>query len=42
MSTPIRRCECLFETRPFQARPLYEKLGYVVTGQIEGYPGGET
>ena len=30
------------ETRTFQARPLYEKLGYVVTGQIEGYPAGET
>ncbi len=28
------------ETHSFQARPLYEKLGYVVFGTLEDYPPG--
>ncbi len=28
------------ETFSFQARPLYEKLGYQVFGQIDDYPPG--
>ena len=30
------------ETYSFQARPLYEKLGYSVVGQIENFPPGHT
>jgi GNAT superfamily N-acetyltransferase len=30
------------ETFSFQARPLYEKLGYTVFGQIDDYPPGHT
>ncbi|HEX2591977.1 MAG TPA: GNAT family N-acetyltransferase [Rhizomicrobium sp.] len=30
------------ETFSFQARPLYEKLGYEVVGQIENFPPGHT
>ena len=30
------------ETFSFQARPLYEKLGYAVFGQLDGYPPGHT
>ncbi len=30
------------ETFSFQARPLYEKLGYEVFGQIDDYPPGHT
>lgn len=30
------------ETFSFQARPLYEKLGYEVFGEITGYPPGHT
>jgi GNAT superfamily N-acetyltransferase len=30
------------ETFSFQARPLYEKLGYTVFGQLDGYPPGHT
>jgi len=30
------------ETFSFQARPLYEKLGYSVFGQIDDYPPGHT
>lgn len=32
---------CL-ETFSFQARPLYEKLGYEVFGQLDDYPPGHT
>ena len=38
-----RRRGCIgayLETFSFQARPLYEKLGYEVIGQIDGYPPG--
>ena len=30
------------ETFSFQARPLYEKLGYVVFGELPDYPPGHT
>ncbi|HEY4942662.1 MAG TPA: GNAT family N-acetyltransferase [Rhizomicrobium sp.] len=30
------------ETFSFQARPMYEKLGYAVFGQIDDYPPGHT
>jgi GNAT superfamily N-acetyltransferase len=30
------------ETFSFQARPLYEKLGYTLFGQIDDYPPGHT
>lgn len=30
------------ETFSFQARPLYEKLGYVVVGQVDDFPPGHT
>ena len=30
------------ETFSFQARPLYEKLGYEVFGEIRDYPPGHT
>jgi GNAT superfamily N-acetyltransferase len=30
------------DTFGFQARPFYEKLGYVVFGQLDDYPAGHT
>ncbi len=30
------------ETFSFQARPLYERLGYTVFGQLDDYPSGHT
>ena len=30
------------ETFSFQARPMYEKLGYAVIGQVQDYPPGHT
>lgn len=36
-----RRCRGIFlETHSFQARPFYERRGYVVIGQIDDYPTG--
>jgi len=36
-----RGCEGAYlETFSFQARPLYEKLGYTVFGEIENFPPG--
>jgi len=32
----------LLETFSFQARPFYERFGYEVAGQIDGYPDGYT
>ena len=40
-----RRRGCVgiyLDTFTFQARPFYEKLGYAVFAQIDGYPGGHT
>jgi GNAT superfamily N-acetyltransferase len=40
-----RRRSCVgsfLETFSFQARPLYEKLGYTVIGRLEGYPPGHS
>ena len=34
--------QSLLETFSFQARPFYERFGYVVAGQIDGYPDGYT
>ena len=30
------------DTFSFQARPFYEKLGFSLFGQLDGYPGGHT
>ena len=34
--------QSLLETFSFQARPFYERFGYIVAGQIDGYPDGYT
>jgi GNAT superfamily N-acetyltransferase len=34
--------QSILETFSFQARPFYERFGYVVAGQIDGYPDGYT
>ena|SRR5262245_10374299 len=34
--------QSLLETFSFQARPFYERFGYEVAGQIDGYPDGYT
>ena len=38
-----RKCRGIFlETHSFQARPFYDRRGYVVVGQIDGYPDGHS
>jgi GNAT superfamily N-acetyltransferase len=38
-----RKAGCIaarLDTYEFQARPFYERYGYVVYGELDGYPGG--